>query len=502
MGTGAGSDPLGGGAPILRGRAAPSSDHLLTTECTFEPLLCAKSLALAAAREARCAAVGPREVHLMQYKAGVEARCRQLRLARDAEELQECTFKPVINGAASVGGGGGIGGGTGGGGVYMPNYSAMLNAARGEGGGSPQGNGGGTAGLRSTAEAAAASATAASLSGTRHEWLYHLASLKNAALAEAAQLAAAARRSAEEEECTFRPAGRTALPGSSSASSTAAAVAATTATAAAAAVAPVQGVKGHYERAAKARADKEEKANAIAMLSLGVLNKGGVVRDARGLTVTKPFKMASSMRAAAAAGGATTASSFGGGGTSSSVSGGGSGFLTRPEDLSGSLYDPVSLPAPEAAASRAPPPSVKRGGAAGGGGGGGSLADTAPPAAAATPSQQQQQQLHRSVSFAPPTPAPPAAALSQQPAPQPTPQHSHSASTPLVFSTGEPPLLYVDVTVAAGSVERLPVWRDSDLSALAADFAEKHALPRKMARRLEKLMAEQRDAIVLVGGKD
>ena len=56
--------------------------------------------------------------------------------------------------------------------------------------------------------------------------------------------------------------------------------------------------------------------------------------------------------------------------------------------------------------------------------------------------------------------------------------------------------------MTAGTVERLPVWRDSDLAVVAAEFAEKHALPKKMAKRLEKLMEEQRTAIgqVLQGG--
>ena len=140
-----------------------------------------------------------------------------------------------------------------------------------------------------------------------------------------------------------------------------------------------------------------------------------------------------------------------------------------------------------------------------GGGGGRGPGDTAPPQM-----QQEQQQLlqQRSVSFAPqeaapplpaPLPAPPSTpAAAGAPAPRATPRATPGA---LVFPSGEPPLLYVDATVAEGSVERLPVWRDSDLSELAGDFAEKHALPRKMARRLEKLIAEQRDAIALVGGR-
>jgi hypothetical protein len=63
------------------------------------------------------------------------------------------------------------------------------------------------------------------------------------------------------------------------------------------------------------------------------------------------------------------------------------------------------------------------------------------------------------------------------------------------FAAGEPPLLYVDVTVTAGTVERIPVWRDSDLAAVAEEFSQKHALPKKMAKRLERLMEEQRKAI-------
>jgi hypothetical protein len=42
----------------------------------------------------------------------------------------------------------------------------------------------------------------------------------------------------------------------------------------------------------------------------------------------------------------------------------------------------------------------------------------------------------------------------------------------------------------------MPVWRDSDLPALAADFASKHGLQPKMARRLERMLAEQRAAVL------
>jgi hypothetical protein len=474
LGTGPGSEPAGGGG-ILRsrappGRGGPEGLGLLDADCTFAPLLCARSLSLAAAAEARAAASGPRELHLLQYKAGVEARNKQLRLARDAAELSECTFKPALNraplGVAPV---------------YMPNYSSLLAAARGAGGGGGGGEGSSpTTVLRSAADAAAAaaSATAAGMSGSRHEWLYHLASLKNAALSEAAALAAAARRAAEEEGCTFRPAPPLPPPPPHSQH--------------AAPPQPlpdaVHGAKGHIERAARARAERCSKAEALAALSLGVLRKSAVVRDEKGLTITKPFKAHCELRASASAAAAASAGGGGGGGggalsssaSSAGDSGAGSAFLARPGgaplDSSG-LYDPVTLDvAPRggrAPPPASPPPRALAGALAG------TFSDTAPPSEGGGGGG-------RSVSFArSPPPAPP----------QRTP---HSAATPLVFQAGEPPLLYVDVTVAAGNVERLPVWKDSDLSAVAAGFAEKHELPRKMARKLEKLMAEQRDAILIV----
>lgn len=43
---------------------------------------------------------------------------------------------------------------------------------------------------------------------------------------------------------------------------------------------------------------------------------------------------------------------------------------------------------------------------------------------------------------------------------------------------------------------QVPVWRDSDLAAVAAEFAGKHGLPRKVARRLERMLTAQRDAVV------
>ncbi len=62
-----------------------------------------------------------------------------------------------------------------------------------------------------------------------------------------------------------------------------------------------------------------------------------------------------------------------------------------------------------------------------------------------------------------------------------------------------PPLLYVDVTVASGNVVRIPVWRESNLELVSVDFAEKQSLPKKMARRLLKLMEEQRNNVLLAG---
>ena len=43
---------------------------------------------------------------------------------------------------------------------------------------------------------------------------------------------------------------------------------------------------------------------------------------------------------------------------------------------------------------------------------------------------------------------------------------------------------------------QVPVWRSSDLGALAASFAEKHKLPPRTARRLERMLEAQRDAVV------
>ena len=66
---------------------------------------------------------------------------------------------------------------------------------------------------------------------------------------------------------------------------------------------------------------------------------------------------------------------------------------------------------------------------------------------------------------------------------------------------GGPPALYVDVTISAGSVERIPVWRHSDVAQLAVAFAAKHGLSAKLGKRLEKMIeAEAARAGVDLGG--
>ena len=593
-------------AVFLRGpRGAPGHNARAIEEanaqCTFEPALCARSLELAAQAASRRGADphAPVANHLVDYKLRSQAHLRAKRLEKEAAELSACTFKPVLVSRRGGGGEEGAGGAAGsasssaggGGGssaassLYLPNYASLIATAAGAGGSAGLGAGaeaarearsshaalvastvGGEAGEGSSSTAAAAAAATARSS--RHEWLYHLAQLKSNALTEAARVSEAARNAAEDAACTFHPtvsasagsgeeylaallqasgavSGGAGSSGSGSAAAAAAAAAAALMTASA-----VSGVDEHIARARKAREEREDMKARVEALSLGVLQKSALVRDPKGLTVTKPFKMALDLRAsqaasavaanaaaaAAAAASHSAAASFssssrqaaqavsssavwqGGARTHSILESSSSAAAAAAPASSSTLYDPPTLAAPQ-------PPSLtstRAGGVQASSSSSSSSssargvsfapAPAGSEAASAQQQQQQQQQQQRLTAArsppsgsASPTPSARPSAYSS-PLPESPPSgppgtassmasgHSSSSST-LLYAAGEPPLLYVDVTVTAGTVERLPVWRDSDLGVLAAEFADKHGLPKKMAKRLEKLMEEQRTAI-------
>ena len=497
-----------------RGSSAAAAFAASAAECTFKPSLCEHSLELAARRTIGTVPE-PREAAMMRYKADIDARHRALRLEKEAAEVSMCTFKPAINATGGGSGGannssntssmtmmGGGGGGTLGAPIpgalsrlYLPNYGALLAVAASVGGGS-----GGPPPSSSSATlptTTGASSGAAIASGSRHEWLYHLASLKSAALTAAGDIATQARQVAEVVECTFAPAPHAPPPVSSSITVSH----------------NIAGASKHVKRAEAARAEKASLAAREAAVARGATASAAdrdhdmhamAVRNARGLTMAAPFHLSSNMRPAARKAKTVanarrammaSASQHTVKNTPETYGGGGGGVPGNeeyddrhgPVDLASSPENEGEMPSP-------------MGGRSGGGvfvspESMGSLDSvgtgrTSPPPPPLPPSPTNA----ATISAAAATLAAAAAATALSAAASLS--ASHSTAEPLVFPSGEPPLLYVDVTVSAGTIERIPVWRDSDLIALSSDFALKHGLNRKMSKRLERLMAAQREAVV------
>lgn len=249
-----------------------------------------------------------------------------------------------------------------------------------------------------------------------------------------------------------------------------------------------KGLDTHLKRILKGRAEKEERKRMDAALSAGVLHKRAVVRDNTGRTVMKPFAFVTEFRALAHDGHVLA------------------GEPSQPPSTNTSyqhqqqqMYDYSDVPAP-----MLPVPSSSSTAAAVSVGGDHHGASSAP-VLAAPPAAQGGPSSYRPP-FDPPAAGAPASvtgtgsiindgqssAVGGGGLGSSHLGSSHASHTQtLTFPAGEPPLMYVDVTVSAGTVERIPVWRDSDLKGLAAEFAAKHGLTRKMARRLEKMIASE-----------
>jgi hypothetical protein len=220
----------------------------------------------------------------------------------------------------------------------------------------------------------------------------------------------------------------------------------------------------------------------------GVFHKRAIVRDASGKTVVRPFAFSTEFRA---------------------LTDDGSSFIrkvplvkhtaetTPTKILSSSTPTDVltSLPSSDAIA-EAPPQTIVEPG----------VSFIAPdagrsaPADAATPSVLSSSTVMSASSAAAAASAAVAALRS------PEQQRSQINSNTLTYSqTAEgPPAMYVDVTVSQGSVERIPVWKSSDVRQLAADFAAKHSLSGKLAKRLERMIAAEaiRAGVVLTSISD
>jgi len=165
---------------VMGARPAPPATAE-ETECTFAPMLCRRSLALAAARDgsdemgtdaapSAAASVSrmPREFTLLHYGAKAAARAAQRRAAAYDAEMEECTFRPEILRTTSTAGVGGS----------APGSSAASVVSVG----GPAASG-----------------------RPRFESLHAAAALRAQAAARHAAEVAAAREAAELAACTFHP---------------------------------------------------------------------------------------------------------------------------------------------------------------------------------------------------------------------------------------------------------------------------------------------------------
>jgi len=239
-----------------------------------------------------------------------------------------------------------------------------------------------------------------------------------------------------------------------------------------------KGLDSHLRRVLKGRAEKEEKRRLDMALSAGVLHKRAVVRDSTGNTVVKPFAFVTEFRALAH-GGYIEADPIP---TSSPPK-----FVQVPVITSPNQQSTMVLADPPRGINNVsdgnstinngsvinyPLGDAGRMGPVEATSGNNPLLSSASTASIANSTVN-------------------ASGLRSPMVPYGTSSSASTASQTLTFPAGEPPLLYVDVTVSAGSVERIPVWRDSDLTVLASEFALKHGLTKKMARRLERMIASE-----------
>ena len=316
-----------------------------------------------------------------------------------------------------------------------------------------------------------------------------------------------------------------------------------------------KGLGGHLRRAVKARVEKEEKARLDAALAQGVLHKRAVVRDADGRTVVKPFALVTDVRAASSSADSfvfgdgrhaspTPATAHGRAGASRGPSangpassrpsvpvGGLGSFAAVAHSPAGGLRSPAapyaegvgssvglvypshsSYPSTAALFGRlaAAPPALPTASATGLSYSPSttSMGFAAPTAPLGAPLAYQAPQAHvlGEGGRAPPLGSSGSAAASVLTVPpvtlptdnEPAEHATEPASADLVASAGpsSTPLMYVDVTVSADRVERIPIWTDSDLPTVAADFAAKHGLPKRMAKRLERMMETQRNGVL------
>lgn len=481
----------------------------------------------------------PRELHLLRYGAEVDARLRAKRAQRAAAELEGCTFRPdttLSNGEA-------------------PGSTRARGATRGSGRpGTARSASASSASSRSLsyvppyasqaalmsrgAEAdpallaaithfqASFAAEAAEGGGapSRTDWLFHLASVRSAVHSAAAARAEKARAAAEVEGCTFKPDGdrarrealvkkETPVPGevpvvidlaatarkrragskgpvdaeaaleASSAAGEAESTGAPPLPAPVPGPPPAPGLDTFMRRMQKVHAER----NATKVLDQALHDgKLHIVKPALHGHGSAPASKATSRKASVASTAVGTAS-VGDAAVPAPVAAA-PPMLPHPGALGPWAFPPAYpfMPHPYTGAPHAYPPM---------------FAGLPPPpafpaayAGAAAAAVAAPAPLPASVPSSPharPVEAPPTAAEQLAAAAAPgTMDLSSSSSSP-----AGPPLMFVDIAVTPELTERVPVWRDSDLGALAAAFVDKHGLPKKMARRLERMLATQRDSV-------
>jgi hypothetical protein len=624
----------------------------LDPECTFAPLLCKKSLEIASAHQASVPVVVrngggaegeedavatddvqwqnmPRELVLLRYKVEADAKAKARRMQAAAKEVEECTFQPNAHRKRKSTGAYGSNSS----GLYMPPYASQIAASMaleqqqqhlqqfdevaGTGAGAMQP-------LSASAASMPAFPFVLSKSRPRAEWLYHLATIRNAAHAKASEAAAKQREDEELAPCTFKPRinpRATALRGngewapgtriedrirrrsvsrSKSRRATARALPANMSDNAPPTPADMVTLIANVDTIVEAGAD----ANRVAV--------SRVIHDMRPVAIALAAKIAEN-EAAASTGESGSVSGLvktDDGASSNARSGvpaGMDGYLARmrkshaekaatkllevamskgtlhwvkpamdadynayhaplretresPERVaptilrqrakdgekpansaaasatmrpatrrqSGPGYGtahamPATAPLPPATAaqqrqalaamglnlgyglslgqSQPPslPPPIRHGPVAAG------PASVAPPAVAAAPAQSAAQPpvsaANRSIDAPPPMPLQESHALHPSDVSSGTPLASSSTaalalSRTLTFPVTQPPLMYVDIAITPALVDRVPVWADTDLTALAIEFTARHDLAPKMTRRLERMLRQQREAVL------
>ena len=456
----------------------------------FAPLLCKRSMQLAEggalpgagrvplhtaqAMVAAAQSKHPQVSHsytLMAYGEAKAAKAAAAREAADAHEMQECSFQPDTGATRQ----------------YTEAVSALHHATAQEEVGSALGV------APQSVKVAPRAARALHL-----QRLHQRHQARMDALREAADAKARAQEEAELAECTFTPAvnPRSALVEASRRRSAAAATSGRKPRPGASvppSTAPrPKGYAAHLNRQARSRAAAQAEADARLAVEEGRVPGRAVVRDASGRTVQAPFALGRSKPRS--------------GGTSSHM---------------GALHDGVVLPAGVSpAVLKSAVSAVASSYQAAAAHEARHTARSSRRAAAALDATMESHATHRtqpsaSVEQASPMPrlsfgaGPSAALLTSPPAAPILPRPALPPAAPLLgvppVQTATPargprqdgpPAVYVDVALSKERTQRVPLWRHSDVAAVAATFAAEHGLKASKARKLEVILQQQLQAVI------